>query len=118
MQDSGFSGWANTGESFDVVNEMALQPISLRLAVRPNPFNPSTALSYKLQAASHVSLKVYDTGGRLVAALVEGWRAAGEHQAIFDGTGLASGIYLAKLTATSGSGTTPTTGVQKLVLLK
>jgi hypothetical protein len=60
----------------------------------PNPFNPTTAISFKLQAPSYVNLKVYDTAGRLVTTLVDGWREAGEHQVTFDGSRLASGIYL------------------------
>jgi hypothetical protein len=44
--------------------------------------------------------------------LVDGWREAGVHEVTFDGSKLASGIYLAKLTAGEFS------GVQKLVLLK
>jgi flagellar hook assembly protein FlgD len=79
---------------------------------RPNPFNPSTAISFKLQAASKVSLKIYDTAGRLVTTLVDGWREAGTHEVTFDGSKLASGIYLAKLTAGDFS------QVQKLVLTK
>jgi hypothetical protein len=92
--------------------------------VSPSPFNASTAISFKLQAASQVSLKIYDTAGRLVANLVEGWRDAGEHSVRFDGSKLAAGVYLVRLEA-SGSGpagglrsTTPTTEVQKIVLLK
>jgi hypothetical protein len=64
-----------------------------------------------------VTLKVYDTAGRLVSVLVDGWREAGIHEVTFDGSALVSGIYLAKLEM-SGSGATPTTMVQKMVLLK
>lgn len=78
----------------------------------PNPFNPSTTLSYELPTTSHVSLKVYDTTGRLVTTLVDGRQEAGSHQVTFDGSGLASGPYLAKLTAGDFA------AVQKLVLLK
>jgi hypothetical protein len=78
----------------------------------PNPFNATTAISYQLQAPSHVSLKVFDTAGRLMATLIEGQRPAGMHEVTFDGSGLASGLYLARLTA---GGFTAT---QKLVLLK
>jgi hypothetical protein len=80
--------------------------------LRPNPFNASTVLSFELRVASQVSLKVYDTAGRSVASLVEGWRDAGEHQVTFDGSNLATGIYLARLETGSFS------AVQKLVLLK
>jgi hypothetical protein len=60
----------------------------------PNPFNLTTTLSYELRASSFVNLKVYDTTGRLVAILADGRREAGTHQVTFDGSGLASGIYL------------------------
>jgi hypothetical protein len=89
------------------------QPLNFTLhPPSPNPFNASTALSYQLQAPSFVSLKVYDTAGRLVATLVEEWKQAGTHEVTFDGSGLASGIYLAKMTAGEFS------AVQKIVLLK
>ncbi|RJP76392.1 MAG: T9SS C-terminal target domain-containing protein [Candidatus Zixiibacteriota bacterium] len=78
----------------------------------PNPFNPSTVARYELRAASYVSLRVYDTAGREVRTLVEGWRDAGVHQVTFDGAGLASGVYLVRMQAGSF------TLVQKMVLLK
>jgi hypothetical protein len=87
-------------------------PSGLELGAYPNPFNPSTVASFELRVPSHVSLKVYDTSGRLVTTLVDGWRAAGTHEVTFDGSKLASGIYLAKLEAGGFA------AVQKLVLLK
>ncbi len=80
--------------------------------VQPNPFNPTTAISYRLSANSHVSLRVYDTAGRLVATLVEGWREAGSHELTFDAGELPSGVYFSKMQAGDF------TAVQKLVLLK
>ncbi len=82
------------------------------LLPHPNPFNPTTILSYQLPVASHVNLRVYDTAGRLVTTLVDGWRGAGDHQITFDGSGLPSGIYFAKLKAGDYS------QVQKMVLMK
>ncbi len=67
----------------------------------PNPFNPSTVLSYQLQAASKVNLSVYDIQGRLVAMLTDGVRGAGIHQVTFDASNLASGVYVYQLTAGS-----------------
>jgi hypothetical protein len=76
------------------------QPSSFDLCwVSPNPFNPTTAISYQVSAFSHVNLKVYDMAGRLVSTLVEGWREAGTHKVTFDGSNLASGMYLYALTA-------------------
>ncbi len=63
----------------------------------PNPFNPTTAISYRLSAVSHVVLKVYDALGRKVATLADGTETAGTHSVEFDGTGLASGVYLFSL---------------------
>ena len=65
----------------------------------PNPFNPQVAISYQLTANSHVSLRVYDTAGKLVQTLVDGWRLAGSHHVSFDGSNLASGIYVYHLAA-------------------
>jgi hypothetical protein len=93
--------------------DQPVQPLSFALGKPyPNPFNPSTAIRYELRAASHVSLKVYDTSGRVVATLVDGWRQAGEHRATFDGSGLAAGVYLVRLEAGGATAT------QKVVLLK
>lgn len=82
------------------------------VTVTPDPFNPTTAISYQLSANSHVSLQVYDTAGRLVTTLVDGWREAGTHEVTFDGSRLPSGVYLYTLSAggQSSSG--------KMVLLK
>ncbi len=87
------------------------------LGAYPNPFNPETAISYQLSAVSLVNLTVYDVNGRLVTELVNGWRDAGVHEVVFDGSGLASGIYLYRLQL-SGSGATPTTATGKMVLMK
>jgi hypothetical protein len=65
----------------------------------PNPFNPTTTLSYELSTPQEVSLRVFDLAGRLVRELVDGPRPAGSHEVLFDGSGLASGVYLAELRA-------------------
>lgn len=61
----------------------------------PNPFNPTTALSYTLPQAAPVRLTVYDALGRQVAVLVDtAHQAAGQHQVTFEASHLASGMYL------------------------
>ncbi|MBU0518354.1 T9SS type A sorting domain-containing protein, partial [bacterium] len=65
----------------------------------PNPFNPTSTISYALPQAGKVSLTVYDLQGRMVTELVNGYRDAGIHEANFDGTGLASGVYIYSLQA-------------------
>lgn len=63
----------------------------------PNPFNPTTNIEYSISTSGHVSLKVFNNLGQEVATLFEGNRQAGKHVATFDGSGLASGVYLYRL---------------------
>jgi len=65
----------------------------------PNPFNPTTVLEFTLPTAGRVFLGVYDVAGRRVATLVDGERPAGDQRALFDASGLPSGIYMAVLRA-------------------
>ncbi|MBL7192275.1 T9SS type A sorting domain-containing protein [bacterium] len=78
----------------------------------PNPFNPSTVISFELKDAGEVSLIVFDVQGREVQSLVNGHRSMGYHEAVFDGSELASGIYFARLDAGGFAQT------QKLLLIK
>jgi predicted GH43/DUF377 family glycosyl hydrolase len=65
----------------------------------PNPFNPSTTIKFELPNASHVSLTVHDNLGRQVSVLVNERRNAGVHEVKFDGSTLASGVYLCRIQA-------------------
>ncbi|MFH1733141.1 MAG: T9SS type A sorting domain-containing protein, partial [bacterium] len=65
----------------------------------PNPFNPSAIFEYSLMTKMDVTLKVYDIQGKLVSTLVDGPQMKGVHEATFDGSELASGIYLYRLHA-------------------
>ena len=79
----------------------------------PNPFNPSTTISYQLPvAAGHVSLKVYDVLGREVATLVNEQKAPGNYEVKFDGSKLASGVYIYRIEAGKFS------DLKKLLLIK
>ena len=65
----------------------------------PNPFHSTTTLRFDLPARAWVNLEVVDLLGRTVAMLVDGPMAAGEQTVVFDGRGLSSGVYLARLRA-------------------
>jgi hypothetical protein len=65
-----------------------------------------------MPAAGEVSLIIYDITGREVAQLVKGYQSAGIHNATFDGSNLASGVYFAHFSAGDFKQT------QKLLLLK
>ncbi len=64
----------------------------------PNPFNPTTQIDFSLTEASEINLVVYNTLGQQVAVLAQGFRDAGTHSVSFDASGLASGLYIYRLT--------------------
>jgi len=84
----------------------------------PNPFNPTTVLSYQLPAVSRVNLKVFDILGRDVTSLVNDIKEAGYYTATFDGSKLSSGIYFARLTVQPKDGGSPIVQVRKMLLTK
>ncbi len=67
----------------------------------PNPFNPSTVLSYALPARSNVKLEIYNVLGQRVAQLVDGQRDAGVYTETWNASQMSSGIYLYRLEATA-----------------
>lgn len=65
----------------------------------PNPFNPSTIITYQLAKNEYVVLRVFDMLGRKVATLVDGRQAAGDHSVTFNAGNLPSDVYLYRLVA-------------------
>ena len=72
----------------------------------PNPFNPTTVISFRLSASTHVNLSIYDVNGRLVSTLADCMMPGGGHEIVWDGRvsrgeQAASGIYFYKLSTGS-----------------
>ena len=63
----------------------------------PNPFNPTTTISYSLATPSSVMLTVYTLTGQEVRTLVNSIQPAGAYEVAFDASELASGLYLYRL---------------------
>ena len=81
-------------ESLELPTTFVLQ------AAYPNPFNPTTTVTYGLPAASEVHITATDLLGRQIATLVAGdMKAAGYHTVQFNAEGLASGTYLIRMEA-------------------
>jgi Zn-dependent M28 family amino/carboxypeptidase len=77
-------------------------PTLLRLTIRPNPFRPSTVVSYHLPSSGPVSLRVFDASGRLVRTLVTGDQPEGNHTSFWRGHDefgrpAAAGVYYVAL---------------------
>jgi hypothetical protein len=85
----------------------------------PNPFNPSTAISFDLPHASYVSLNVFDVEGKLVAELIEGERPAGQLSVTWNAVDVPSGVYFCRLEARNHSNASGRfLGTKKMLLLK
>ena len=65
----------------------------------PNPFNPSTTIRYELPKATNVSLKIFNTLGQQVAALVNEKEEAGSYEVQWSASNVPSGVYLYRLQA-------------------
>jgi hypothetical protein len=74
----------------------------------PNPFNPTTIISYRLNIPAFVRLCVYDITGREVSRLINQYQYVGEYKVKWDshsntGPKMASGIYIARLNVDNNS---------------
>lgn len=101
---TGFSEFilGSTGALTGATEAGNVKPAAFKLEQNyPNPFNPTTVISFQLSVASDVKLAVYDLLGREVAVPVNERKAPGTYEVKFDGSGLASGVYLYRLTAGS-----------------
>ncbi|MBK7104476.1 MAG: T9SS type A sorting domain-containing protein [Ignavibacteriae bacterium] len=78
----------------------------------PNPFNPSTKIVYDIPKNNQVSLMVYNSLGKEVSELVNGFKQAGSYSVTFDASNLPSGVYFYKLQAGEYN------QVNKMILLK
>jgi hypothetical protein len=78
----------------------------------PNPFNPKTVISWQLAAGGAVQLSLHNSAGQRIAVLINQIQPAGFHSFEFDGSQLASGVYLYRLNAEDFVQT------RKMVLLK
>jgi len=63
----------------------------------PNPFNPSTIISYRIPEDGHIRLCVFDHLGREMAILADLWMEKGMHQAEFTARDEPSGLYFYRL---------------------
>ncbi len=107
--------WVNSGKyvySYGVANDDENIPqISTDLNNYPNPFNPTTNISFTMASEGHVTLDIYNVRGQKVETLYNGYKNAGPHTLTWDAN-VAGGVYFAVMN----------TGneriVRKMVLLK
>jgi hypothetical protein len=78
----------------------------------PNPFNPSTSITYFVPKESFVTIKIYDFLGREVKTLVNNFLSTGSYEILFDASDLTSGTYFYTMIAENYSNT------KKMIILK
>ncbi|MGB5288290.1 MAG: YCF48-related protein [Ignavibacteriaceae bacterium] len=78
----------------------------------PNPFNPSTTISYYISEPGEVTLKIYNVLGNLVLTLVEDYKSIGNHDVVWNATNKPSGVYYFQLNVNGKFAT------RKMLLLK
>ena len=97
----------------DILNVSYDVPVEFVLSQNfPNPFNPSTRISYFVPEESFVSIKVYDFLGREVTTLVNETKSTGSYEFTFDASNLPSGTYFYTMIADNYLAT------KKMILLK
>jgi hypothetical protein len=78
----------------------------------PNPFNPSTTITFSIDKSSHITLDIFNSLGQKIARLINEPLLPGFHKTIWNAAGFPSGIYICALTAGNK------VFYQKLILLK
>ncbi|MCF7808122.1 MAG: T9SS type A sorting domain-containing protein [Candidatus Marinimicrobia bacterium] len=90
-----------------------VRPLSFGLnPAYPNPFNPSTTISWRMDQHGDYSLTVFDVMGREIEQLAQGTADAGSYSMNWDASHLSSGVYFLQLKSATGS------SMQKVMLLK
>jgi hypothetical protein len=105
------AGHSLNGEDFEdlwtgSLTEVAAPQETALIANYPNPFNPSTTISYTLAASTEVTLKIFNLLGQEVATLAHGFESPGRKSIVWNGVDahglqVPSGIYFCRLTAGS-----------------
>ncbi|MEA3391414.1 MAG: right-handed parallel beta-helix repeat-containing protein [Candidatus Marinimicrobia bacterium] len=113
--DMGYYGGALTGISTAIIDIDAEQfPADYVLKNNyPNPFNPTTTISYILPKTAAVELSIYSLTGQKIQTLVNQEQAAGSYALTFDASNLASGVYFYRLNVVGKF-----SRVNKMILLK
>lgn len=103
--------YSHMEEASKIVGEFRPTEYALHNAY-PNPFNPTTTITFDIPESGYANLSVYNSLGQKVLDLVEGSVEVGRHQVQVDGSNLSSGIYFIKMTTATFN------KMQKIVLMK
>lgn len=104
-------GWTRTCVAELNVENHTINSFELEPAF-PNPFNPTTQISFSLEQYGSVNAAIYDLTGTTIETLIEGNLQSGRHSIQWDASNISSGIYILRLNSEN------MTQTQKLIFLK
>lgn len=101
------------------VREYSIIPMQYALYQSyPNPFNPSTNIKYAIPFESKVKVQIFDILGQLIDTPVNAAHSPGYYNLKWDGSHLASGVYLYTIEAEAVVGSKKFNDVKKMMFLK
>ena len=109
---------ANSGDYVEYCPELELSNKGCILndfnikEVYPNPFNPSTSITYNLESNENIKIEIYDIKGNLISTLYDGFQFIGTHQITWHADNYPSGIYFISLNSHQSQ------SIQKIILQK
>ncbi|MCC6865543.1 MAG: T9SS type A sorting domain-containing protein [Ignavibacteria bacterium] len=88
-------------EYYDLANDVDIgKPLNFDVSQNyPNPSNPRSKIDYEIPVSGKVAIKIYNLLGQEVVSIMNEVKEAGYYTAEFDGTNLASGVYIYRLIA-------------------
>jgi len=98
-------------ESIHLPNNFIMQ------AAYPNPFNPSTTISYSIPIESHINISIFNLKGQKIATLLNNFTKPGNYSISWDAHNFASGVYFIHFNSMDNKAGS-TSQIQKLILMK
>lgn len=116
------SQWSNEAQVTTLVSVetgAGLLPLEFELFQNhPNPFNPSTTITYAIPYESSVKLTIYNSLGKVVREIANGIVGQGVYQVRFDASSLPSGLYFCAIEARGTQNSQEYKSVKKMLLVK
>jgi len=105
-------------QEISIADNAIVESLILNLSNYPNPFNPTTTISFSIPEESNVKLSIYNIKGQKIKSLLNDQITSGEHSIVWNGEDdsgkkVSSGVYLYKLNVNG-----KTEAVRKCLLLK
>jgi hypothetical protein len=97
-------GTSHFSDAISGITSVVKDPVANEFGLNsnyPNPFNPSTTISFRLSRAGHTNVTVYTLLGERVTTLADEILAAGDHSMVWNPSALSSGTYVCVLTSGS-----------------